>query len=161
MRSSVHQFLEILPGPSSPSKKHGGKSTEATATHPTSSEKETEQLPDAVTETNPDPKDSKLKASTCGIFSQKMAARSVTPTRPRPTRKVESPNKLLKERDASRSITPSRSALKKVDAVVKESSPRRNGAASRSISPTRLKQDTTVSSKMESPDKRRSQTTLS
>lgn len=138
------------PAPSSPSKKSGGRSTEAK--DPISSEKATEQLPESVTD--PDPQKDKLKASTCGMFAKKMA-RSVTPTRP--SRKVESPNKLLKERDASRSVTPSRSAVKKVDAAVKQSSPTRNGAASRSVSPTRLKQDKTVSSKVELPIKRRSQ----
>ena len=145
--------MKICQGPaaSSPSKKSGGRSTEAK--DPISSEKETEQVPESVTDPDPQ-KDSKLKASTCGMFAKKMA-RSVTPTRP--SRKVESPNKLLKERDASRSVTPSRSAVKKVDAAVKQSSPTRNGAASRSVSPTRLKQDKTVSSKVELPIKRRSQ----
>lgn len=145
------QHLRSRSGPaaSSPSKKSGGRSTEAK--DPISSEKETEQVPESVTDPDPQ-KDSKLKASTCGMFAKKMA-RSVTPTRP--SRKVESPNKLLKERDASRSVTPSRSAVKKVDAAVKQSSPTRNGAASRSVSPTRLKQDKTVSSKVELPIKRR------
>eukprot|EP00434_Breviolum_minutum_P044403 symbB.v1.2.039656.t1/scaffold6707.1/size16074/2 len=145
------QHLRSRSGPaaSSPSKKSGGRSTEAK--DPLSSEKETEQVPESVTDPDPQ-KDSKLKASTCGMFAKKMA-RSVTPTRP--SRKVESPNKLLKERDASRSVTPSRSAVKKVDAAVKQSSPTRNGAASRSVSPTRLKQDKTVSSKVELPIKRR------
>jgi len=145
------QHLRSRSGPaaSSPSKKSGGRSTEAK--DPISSEKETEQVPESVTDPDPQ-KDSKLKASTCRMFAKKMA-RSVTPTRP--SRKVESPNKLLKERDASRSVTPSRSAVKKVDAAVKQSSPTRNGAASRSVSPTRLKQDKTVSSKVELPIKRR------